>query len=192
MGLIQFAFLNFGPILVFYLANSCFGLQIAVLSSVIWIMAEVSYYLFKKKPISPFFKFSAAITLVFGCVDLFLQRSLLFKYEAALSNAMVGVFFLLSLRGEKPIILQFAEAQGRISKELTPELKYYFKFLTVVWSLYSFVKAGVYIWIASNYSLEQGLIFRGVVGNASFYALLFVSIFGSRQIIFILRKLKMT
>lgn len=190
-GLIRFAFLNFGPILVFYFANHFFGLKVGVGCAVLWTLGEIFYRLITKKPISTFFKFSATITVLFCLVDLYLEQSVLFKYEAALSNILVGAFFVSSLWAEKPIIQEFAEAQGRVSGKLSPDGEYYFRFLTVVWSIYSFVKAAFYFWVASNYSLEEGLAIRATVGNASFYALLFISIFGVKQIRFALGKMRM-
>jgi intracellular septation protein A len=189
--LLTFVFRNFGPLLIFYSTNHFFGLKTAVAASIVWTAGEIVFHRIKKKPITTFFKFSASITIVFGMVDIYLQQSLLFKYEAALSNVIVGIFFTSSLFGKKPIILEFAEAQGRISSELSQDGEYYFKFLTVVWSLYSFIKAGFYTWVASNYPLEEGLAIRGVVGNATFYGLMLISIFGSKQIKFALAKLKM-
>lgn len=191
LELVRFAVANFGPILVFYISNHFFGLQIAVIASIIWIVGEIVFHIIKKIRLSPFFKFSAGITIVFGLIDLYLQRSLLFKYEASLSNAMVGVFFALSLLKEKPIIREFAEAQGRISSDLTPDSEYYFKFLTVVWTVFMFAKAAFYFWVAQKYSLEEGLAIRAGVGNISFYALLGISIFGSAQIKAMLAKAKM-
>lgn len=182
LSFLGFALSNFGPILVFYVANHFFGLKTAVASSIVWTLFEIASHRLRKKPLTTFFKFSAAITLVFGLIDLYLQRSLLFKYEAALSCAMVGAFFAGSLWSEKPIIRQFAEAQGRISSELNPDSEYLFKFLTVIWTIYQFSKAGFYAWIASRYSLEEGLAIRTTLGTASFYALLAISIFGAKQI----------
>ncbi len=191
ISLFKFAFINFGPLIVFYVTNHFFGLEPAVMASIVWSVADIIFHLVKKKPISLFFKFSAAITILFGVVDLYLQESFLFKYEAALSNVLIGLFFAVSLFGKRPIIREFAEAQGRIGKDLSPDGEYYFKFLTLVWSLYSFIKAAFYIWVATHYELEQGLAIRVVVGNASFYALLALSIFGKTPITFGLMKLKM-
>ena len=187
----KFALKNFGPLLVFYIANHFYGLKIAVALSVVWTVGEIIWLLASKQSLSLFFKFSAAVTIGFGLVDLYLQQTLLFKYEAALSNAMMGVFFALSLFSEKPIIREFAEAQGRISSELSPDGEYYFKFLTVVWTIYMFSKAGFYLWLASAYSLEGGLAIRATVGNSTFYCLLAISIFGSAQIKAILARLKL-
>lgn len=190
-GLLRFLSSNFGPILAFYIGNHFWGIRAGVVATVIWTVSEIGINLVNKKPTSTFFKFSAVIAIAFGLVDLYLQQTIFFKYEAALSNVMVGCFFAASLLGEKPVIQEFAEAQGRIEKKLSPDGEYYFKFLTVVWSLYSFLKAGFYAWVAANYNLEEGLAFRLIVGNVTFYALLLVSIFGSKQIRFLLGKLKM-
>jgi intracellular septation protein A len=190
-GLLKFTFSNFGPILIFYLANHFYGITVAVCASIVWTIGEVVLLRLSRKPVGTFFKFSATIAIVFGLVDMYFQKSLLFQYEASLTNVMVGLFFLSSLFGEKPIIREFAEAQGRISKELSPDSEYYFKFLTIVWSVYMFAKAAFYFWVAAKFSLEEGLVIRSVVGNVTFYGLLAISIFGSKQIKFILAKLKL-
>ena len=182
MGLIRFVFLNFGPLLVFYAANHFYGLKVAVLVSVIWTVGEILFKVVQKLPVSPFFLFTAAVVVIFGLVDLYLQQSVLFKFEAALSSMMMGVFFAASLFGGKPIIREIAEAQGRIAKELSPDGEYYFRFLTQAWSFSFFAKAAFYVWVALNYSLEQGLVIRGIVGSATTYGLMFVSIFGAKQI----------
>jgi intracellular septation protein A len=190
-GMLSYALANFGPLLVFYISNHFFGLRTAIISSVVWVLGEIVFQVLNKRPLSLFFKFSALITIVFGLIDLYLQKSFLFKYEASLTNVMVGVFFALSLINEKPIIREFAEAQGRISKNLTPDGEFYFKFLTVVWACYMFIKAGFYFWVAEKYNLEEGLAIRASLGNISFYALLGLSIFASNQIKFVLAKARM-
>lgn len=184
-------FSNFGPFLVFYTANYFINLKAAIALSIAWVVGEIIYHLFKKIPLSMFFKFSATVTIAFGLVDLYLQKSLLFKYEASLSNAAVGVFFVASLFGEKPIIREFAEARGQTSKTISPDNEYYFKFLTVIWSGYMFGKALFYFWVAENYSLEEGLAIRAGIGTISFYALLGISIFASKPIKLILGKMRL-
>jgi len=191
-GLIGFLLLQFGPILVFYGANHFYGLKAALIASTIWTAGEIAFQVARKKPLSTFFKFSAAVTLVFGSLDVYLRRSVFFRYEAALTNVLVGIYFASTLFGEKPLIQEFAESQGLLANlELTSDRKYYFKFLTVMWSAYEFLMAGFYIWVASNYTLEQGLAIRGVVGNATFYGLLFISIFGAKSIKQVLGKLRL-
>ena len=181
-GLIKFALSNFGPIGIFYLANQFWGLQLAVAATVAWSIGEITIYKLRGIPIGTFFLFSAGITITFGFIDIYLQQAVLFKYEAAMTNVLVGAYFAASLFGKKTLIQEFAEAQGRVTNEITADTLYYFRFLTAVWVGYLFLKAGAYAWIAANYSLEQALVIRGTFGNVSFYGLLFLSIFCSKQI----------
>ena len=154
-------------------------------------MAEIAIYKVKKKPISIFFLYSAAITVLFGGIDLYLKESVLFKYEATISNILVGCFFASTLLGKKPIIQEFAEAQGRISKELSLDGQFYFKFITLIWSVYFWLKAAIYAWLASRVSIGEGFLIRTLIGSASFYALLAISIFGYKFFHRILKKLKL-
>jgi hypothetical protein len=47
--LVLFAVSNFGPLIVFYLANQLFGLMVAVLSSVVWITGEIAFYISRRR-----------------------------------------------------------------------------------------------------------------------------------------------
>jgi uncharacterized membrane protein len=180
--LIKFVFSNFGPIGVFYVANHFWDLRVAVISTVLWSLGEIVTYKLLRKPLSAFFLFSAGVTVLFGLIDIYLKQSILFKYEGAMTNVLNALYFGATLFGKKTLIQEFAEIQGRLKKEITPDIAAYFRFLTAVWVFYFLVKAGVYAWIAANYSLEQALVIRGTIGNASLYGMLFLSIFCSKKI----------
>jgi hypothetical protein len=77
----------------------------------------------------------------------------MFKYEAAVSNVATAVFF-----GGSLVV--------------------YFRGFTLVWVGYFLAKAAVYAWVAHRYGMDTGVAVRIVVGNASFYALLGISILG--------------
>ncbi len=190
-NLLRFVFLNFGPIVLFYAGLILSGLKAAVIVSVAWTLGEILYHKIKKKSFSKFFIFSSAVVIGFGVVDLYLQKSVLFRYEAVATNVLVGAFFGFSLFGKKPLIQEFAEAQGRMPKELTPDRAFYFRFLTSVWTFYFFLKAGFYLWVADAYGFGEGLAIRTAVGNITFYALLYASIFGSKQGRYVLGKLRL-
>jgi len=146
----------------------------------------------RKQTVTAFLKFSITVTLLFGVVDLYFKGPFLFRYEAVLSNVVTGVFFGLTLRGDKSIIQEFAErravATGK-SVPINPDTIQYFRLCSGVWTVYFFLKAAVYAWIAHRYELETALAIRLVVGNVTFYALLFTSIFLARPIILLLRRL---
>ena len=189
--ILQFVLSNFGPLIAFYGVNHFWGLKPAVASAVAWTIGEIAYNRIKRIPTSTFFKFSAAVAILFGAIDIYLRQSVFFKYEASLTNLVSGFYFASTLWGAKPLIQEFAEKQGRMKGDLTPDRIFYFRFLTWVWAIYLWIKAGAYYWLASRVSLEQGLAVRFVLGNASFYGLLAASIFGGKYMKTALARLKL-
>src|SRR4051812_8798546 len=98
---IFFVFSNFGPLVVFYSANHFWGLKPAIVTSLIFAFFEVAYKIWKREKINAFFTFCVVTTVVFGVFDLYMQKSVLFRFEPALTNLFVGAFFGLSLLREK-------------------------------------------------------------------------------------------
>jgi intracellular septation protein A len=189
-NLARFIFGNFGPILIFYGANHFCGLKPAIALSTAFSAIEIGYKTCRKQPITSIFKFSALMILVFGAVDLYSQQSFLFKYEASVTNLFMAVFFGATLFSEKTIIQDYYQ-KSKDPKPMTRDRVAYFQILTAVWVLYFLVKAGAYFWIARNYSLERGLVVRTVIGSGSLYAMLFISIVGSKKIFPLLKQWKL-
>jgi intracellular septation protein A len=178
---------NFGPIIVFYGVNHFYGLQMAIIASTVFSIAEIILKYRRGAKVTPLFKFTAAITLLFGCVDLYAQQSILFKYESVATSLVMGVFFASSIFGGKSVIQEYYEAQ-KDQRPVTADRVAYFKLLTGAWVVYFALKAAAYYWVASNYSLEQSLVIRTILGTGTLYAMLFVSIFGSKKIFPFLKK----
>jgi uncharacterized membrane protein len=159
---------NFGPLIAFYAVNYRFGLMPAIAASSLWSIAEVVRHLVSKTPLTMIFKFSAAMTVVFGLVDLLAQQSLLFKYEAVVTNIATAAVFGATLRGGKSIIQESYERSPRAQGRKMPEwLPRYFRAVTAVFVVYFLAKAVLYFFVARAYSIEQALAIRAVVGNVS-------------------------
>ncbi len=90
--------------------NHFYGLKFAIIASTVFSISEISLKYFRSTKVTPLFKFSAAITLIFGCVDLYAQQSFLFKHESVATNVITGVFFASSLFGGKTVIQEYYEA----------------------------------------------------------------------------------
>jgi len=192
--LAAFILSQFGPVLLFYIANRLFGLEVALISTIAWSVLWTAWRWVRNRPIDSLFALNAIITIVFAIVDLSLRELMFFRYEAALANLMVGLFFGASLFGKKPLIHQLAEAQGQVSGEVGPDAQLYFRFATMVWVAYSFSKAAFYAWLAPRAGLEEAFAVRFVVGNITFYALLALTITGWRPFkaaLELIRSLKM-
>ena len=184
---LRFAFSNFGPVIIFYVINRFYGLKPAIVISTTFSIFEIASKLKRKEKINSLFKFSAAMTVAFGAVDLYSQQSFLFKYEPCVTNIFTGIFFGASLFAKKTVLQEFREKQD-FSRPFTRDRVAYFRILTGVWTAYFIVKAAAYFWMASHYSIEEGLLFRSVLGTGSFYGLLFVSIVGSKYVFPILKR----
>ncbi len=194
VGIALWILRDFGPLIAFYVTNRFFGFLPAILVTMAWSIVDVTIIKLKKQRVTAFLKFSIVATLLFGAVDLYFRGPFFFRYEAVLSNFVTGIFFGLTLRGEKSIIQEFAErralARGT-SVPITPDTLYYFRQCTAVWTLYFFAKAALYAWVGYRYDLETALAIRISVGNVTFYPLLLVSIFMARPIIRLLRRLRL-
>jgi len=186
-SVIAFIVNNFGPLLVFYSINHLYGLKPAIFGSLLFSIGEISYRAYHKQKTTAIFKYSAAMSLIFGLFDLYAEQSVLFKYEAAVTNFLTAGVFAVSLFAERSMIQDFYEKQPN-ARPVTAAKLIYFRWLTMVWVAYFLLKVGAYIWLAQEYSLEQGLLIRTVVGSATFYALLALSIFGSPKIFPLLQR----
>jgi intracellular septation protein A len=185
---------EFGTLIVFYSVNHFYGTKTAIMASLIWAMVEVIVLRIHGQKMGSLFKYSLAMALTFGLVDLSLESPVLIKYESTITNMMTGIFFALTMRkDQKPIIQEFGEkrfsSKGQ-SLELTPERLFFFRVCTGFWAAYFIIKAIFYGWVARNYSIEESLVIRTTVGNITLYGLMFINIYFAKKIRIVLTKLR--
>jgi intracellular septation protein A len=161
-----------GPLLVFYGVDYVWGLFPAIAASTVWSVGDLIRHVVMKKPVTAIFKLTAAMTLVFGSVDLLAQQSLLFKYEATVTNLGMAVFFVATLRGGASVIEETWAANPDNSGRAMPKwLKGMFRALTLFWSAYFLLKAVAYFFLAGAFSIEKAMAIRAVAGNVSMFAM---------------------
>jgi uncharacterized membrane protein len=178
--LISFAYDNFGPILIYAGLHRAYGARVAVIGSLAFAAVEIAIKLRRGTPFTGFFKFTVAITAVFGILDLTLTDATFGRFESVLTNLVTAGYFGMTLRGPRSFIQEWAEKK-RGSPLTDPNAILRCQMLTVVWTAYFVLKAGFYTWANLHYSWEQAMVLRSVVGTASFYALLGWSIFFGRS-----------
>jgi uncharacterized membrane protein len=167
-----FVLQNFGPLVAFLFVNWRFGLLAAIAASMGVALVEVAVHLAHKKRPTRLFVMTTILTLAFGGVDLWMKRSVLFRFEAVITNVITGVWFGATLFGEKTMLLEFYEKTRKPEDPMPPETPSYLRLLTTIWTLYFFAKAALYAWIAVAFPLDRAIEIRAVVGTASFVALL--------------------
>jgi uncharacterized membrane protein len=165
---------SFGPIVVFLVVKAALGLRPAIIASLVWSVLDALYVVvWKRDRPTPFFYFSVTTTLVFGVVDLYATNPFLFRYEAALTNVLTGLYFGATVFVGKPLIQEFAEKAKGVEDIAKPSARAYLRFLTVVWSGYFFAKALTYYYLAqSDLSYERTALIRAALGPLSLGAML--------------------
>lgn len=190
-SLTKFILSNFGPIVGFYFVNQFWGMKAGVIASIFLVVAEYFWLKFKNEKVSTFFYFSSGMIIVFGAIDLIIQKPFFIKFEASITNLFFAVFFGLSLFKDKSIIQEIAETQKKTSEIQSEDKRFFFKCMTAFWSIYFVVKSIFYLWINLNTSLSEGLIIRMIVGKVSLWIMLFISVGLSRQIWKLFEKLRL-
>lgn len=176
---LKFILITFGPVIVFFAADHFFSLKVAILSMLIFTLGDVIYQKYTKQKITSFYWFVVGITLVFGCVDLYMKETVFLKYEAGLTNFIFGIYFLYGAFAKKTFLEEFIEKSGKLPDPRPPNLSLFFKIMTALWAVYFIVKAMVYTFLAMRSTLQEMMGIRAVVGNISMIAMAFVASYGS-------------
>lgn len=163
---VAWIFQNFGPLIVFIAFEHLVGLLAAIISGIVSGVVLVAWQIIRERKISPFTAFIAASVVGFGILDLHYQTGFFVKIEPALGNALTGLFFLGTVVVGKPIVIEFAEkAMGRA---LPTTAHPYLRNWTIVWGLFFFARAAIYVWMAYSLTIDQALAIRGIAGPLSF------------------------
>ena len=171
---------TFGPLLAFVIFEHTLGLVAAIVSGIVTGAVLVTLQIVREKKISPFTAFVAASVVVFGALDLHYRTGFFVKIEPALGNAITGIFFLGTVVIGRPILIEFAEKRmGRKLERAYPYLRGW----TVVWALYFFLRAAIYVWMAYRLTIDQAMAIRSVAGPMSFGAM-FLAEMGVRKLVF--------
>ena len=180
----RFALAEFGPLIVFWLLALAFGVKPAILGSIVFIIADAVWRWRKALKFTRLYLLVSALTLVFGFVDLVATSPFMAKYEAAVSNVVTGIAFVVGALGEKPIIQEVAEQRGE-SFVATDEIRTFFRLFTLVWAAYFFLKAILFGWMAWTMPMLQAMALRSAIGGVSLGLMIAISVTQGRRLFFL-------
>jgi intracellular septation protein A len=189
LGLLRYAFAEFGSMIVFVVGLYGFGIKPAIVATIVWIVGDAIQRAVRRAGFPQVWLFANGLVVVFGGVDLYAATPFMLRYEPVVTNALTGLVFAAGAFGDKPVIQLLAEARGRSFPE-GAEIRRFFQVLTFIWVTYFIAKAALYYWLAGSMSLEEAMPIRAVVGPASLAALLALS-FRSRPLFLLLRRLRL-
>jgi intracellular septation protein A len=183
----RFALAEFGPLIVFWLLALAFGVKPAILGSIVFIIADAVWRWRKGLRFTRLYLLVSALTLVFGFVDLVATSPFMLKYEAAVSNVVTGIAFVVGALGEKPIIQEIAEQRGE-TFVATDEIRMFFRLFTLVWAAYFFLKAILFVWMAWTMPMLEAMALRSAIGGVSLGLMIAISVTQGRRLFFLCRR----
>jgi len=183
----RFALAEFGPLIVFWLLAVTFGVKPAIVGSIAFIIADAVWRWRKGLKFTRLYLLVSALTLVFGFVDLLATSPFMLKYEAAVSNVVTGIAFVVGALGEKPIIQEVAEQRGE-SFVATSEVRAFFRLFTLVWAAYFFLKAILFVWMAWTMPMLEAMALRSAIGGVSLGLMIAISVTQGRRLFFLCRR----
>jgi len=184
LGFVRYVLMEFGALIVFWVALYTTGIKPAIAATVIFILLDASYRWWRKLPVTRIYVLTSALAVGFGCIDLLTTNPFMIKYEAVITNVATGMFFVAGSRGEKSLIQEVAERRSQFPDRA--DVRYFFRLFTLTWAAYFFVKASVYLWLGMTLPLEQALALRTIIGGVSL-ACMFGLSFAGRQLFFFCR-----
>ncbi len=186
----RFALAEFGPLIVFWALAAWLGVKPAILGSILFIVADAAWRWLGGLTFTRLYLLVSALTLVFGLIDLASTSPFMLKYEAAISNAATGLFFVAGAQGDKPIMQEAAGQRGH-SFVVTKEIRAFFRLFTLVWAAYFFLKAALFAWMAWTMPMLEAMALRSVIGGVSLGLMIAVSVTQGRRLFFLCRRLRL-
>ncbi|HTZ02514.1 MAG TPA: septation protein A [Xanthobacteraceae bacterium] len=159
--------LDLGPLLLFFFANTRFGIFAATATFMVAVIAAliVSYVITRHLPIMPVV--TAIIVLVFGGLTLFLHDATFIKVKPTIIYAMFGAILLGGLLFNKPLLGVVFDSLFRLTDEG-------WRKLTWRWTIFFFALAVLNEIVWRNASTDVWVDFKvfGVVPLTFLFAAL--------------------
>lgn len=178
--LLRFLAGELAPLLVFYALLALFGLKPAIAATVGFILLDLVRHHLLHIAYTRIYLMSAGLTVAFGAIDLSVQTPFMLSYESVITSLVVGVFFALGARGERPMLQEMAERQESEAIPDRPDVTHFFRLLTLMWAAYFVLKAAAYFWVAREFSMVQAGLIRSVSGPVSMGVMMLISFQGRR------------
>ena len=167
--------LEIGPLAIFWILLWTVDLKIAIGIGVVLLLADATFRYWRGMPITKLYILSGGLTVFFGAIDLWAQTPFMLKYEDVITSLVIAAVLGWGARGEKAMIQGMVEQQHPGAIEDAPDIRRFFKLLTLLWALYFLLKAAVYLWLGVILPMEQALTVRPIVGTVSLGAMMLLS-----------------
>lgn len=173
--------LEFGGLLVFWVLASVCSVRVAIAGTFVFILGDGARRYLHGRTFPRLWIISTTLAVLFGLIDLLSVTPFMIQYEAVLTNLIIAGSFAWGAFGSRSLIQELVEDhQGFAFPPERTELRAYFKALTLLWVAYFMVKAGVYFWLLTHFSLSHALALRSLIGTLSLGCMIGLSMQGKR------------
>jgi intracellular septation protein len=145
--------LDFGPLILFFFANSRYGIFVATATFIVAVLAAlaVSYVLTRQLPIMPVI--TAIIVVVFGGLTLILHNDVFIKIKPTILYALFGAVLLGGLFFGKSLLGVVFDSLFQLTEEG-------WRKLTLRWALFFFALAALNEIVWRNTSTDVWVDFK--------------------------------
>ena len=147
-------FLDFFPVLLFFIAYKIYGIYVATAISIAAAFIQVAYMWFRYKRVENMHLITLVLLTVFGGLTLFLQDETFIKWKPTVINGLFAlVFFGSQFIGEKSVIERMLSANMTLPKKIWNRM-------TMSWSIFFAAMAVLNIYVAFNFSTDTWVDFK--------------------------------
>jgi len=147
-------FLEYFPLIIFFIINSIAGIYWATGSLIIAAFVQIFYYKITKQKIPAKQWIIFGLIVVFGSLTIYLQNDAFLKWKVTIINAFFAVALLVSeLLFKKNIIKEFLGESLTLPENIWSRLNF-------AWSLFFLFCAGLNYYVSFNYDIDTWVNFK--------------------------------
>jgi intracellular septation protein A len=188
VAIAKFVLFEFGPLAVFWALSLAAGVKVAIVGAIVTIFVDAAWRLWRALAFTRLYKLASGLTLAFGVVDLMSAQPFLLKYEAVVTNLVVGAAFVYGAFGEKPMMQEVSEQRSGEAFPDSAEVRRFFQLFTLVWAAYFDLKAALFFVFAWSMPMTEAMAWRSLVGGVSLGLMIALSVTQTRNIFFLMRR----
>ncbi|ALO34960.1 septation protein A [Colwellia sp. MT41] len=147
-------FLEYFPLIVFFIVNSVAGIYWATGSLIIAACIQMLHYKFKKEKIPTKQWIIFGLVVVFGGLTIYLQNDAFLKWKVTIINAFfAGALLVSDLLFKRNIIKQFLGESLALPEKIWTRLN-------LAWAMFFLFCAGLNYYVAFNFDLDTWVNFK--------------------------------
>jgi intracellular septation protein len=164
----EFVLKNFATPLAFFVVFRTHGAKPAIAMAIAVTCVQWVAHGALRIGVSPFFVVASGFTVLFGGLDLALDAPRFYRLEPFVQNMMLGGVFAATVLVRKPIAEWFAGGlPAFVRPQMSGLMRDYLRKLTLVWSVYFFLKAFLFLYLALTVDLGRLVVLRSAIGGLS-------------------------